>query len=160
MKRSVLERPPGKALRVGLRLPVLLYRVGLGWLLGHRFLLLVHRGRKSGLPRQTVLEVVWHDQHNGTYYVVSGWGEKSDWYQNIRANPHVVVRVGRSTFQARAEFVPVGEAIHILDAYAREHPIAFRELSSLFLGERLQPGLQAAERLADRMPMVAVRANT
>jgi hypothetical protein len=44
--------------RALLRLPILLYRLHLGWLLGHRFLLLTHVGRKSGLQRRTVLEVV------------------------------------------------------------------------------------------------------
>jgi hypothetical protein len=38
--------------------PVSLYRLHLGWLLGHRFLLLTHTGRRSGLRRQTVLEVM------------------------------------------------------------------------------------------------------
>jgi len=35
-------------LRLAFRLPIYLYRLDLGWLLGHRFLLLVHRGRESG----------------------------------------------------------------------------------------------------------------
>ena len=39
------------------RLPIGLYRLRLGWLLGDR-LLLTHIGRKSGLPRQAVIEVV------------------------------------------------------------------------------------------------------
>ena len=39
-------------------MPIYLYRLDLGRLLGHRFLLLVHRGRKSGLLRETVLEVI------------------------------------------------------------------------------------------------------
>ena len=34
-------------LRALLRVPTLLYRVHTGWLLGHRFLLLTHVGRKS-----------------------------------------------------------------------------------------------------------------
>jgi hypothetical protein len=32
-----------------LALPILLYRLHRGWLFGHRFLLLIHMGRKSGL---------------------------------------------------------------------------------------------------------------
>jgi hypothetical protein len=43
---------------VAFRLPIHLYRLDLGWLLGHRVLLLSHRGRKSGLIRATPLEVV------------------------------------------------------------------------------------------------------
>jgi hypothetical protein len=44
-------------LRLAFRLPIYLYRLDLGRLLGHRFLLLVHQGRRSGLLRETALEV-------------------------------------------------------------------------------------------------------
>ncbi|MFL7870015.1 MAG: nitroreductase family deazaflavin-dependent oxidoreductase, partial [Anaerolineales bacterium] len=80
MSKSIVDTPPSKALRFGLRLPIWLYRLRLGWLLGDRFLMLTHTGRKSGLPRHVVIEVVQHDKETDTYYVVSGWGEKSDWY--------------------------------------------------------------------------------
>ena len=46
--------------RLMFRLPIYLYKVGLGGLLGGRFLLLNHVGRKSGQPRQAVVEVVRH----------------------------------------------------------------------------------------------------
>ncbi len=45
----------------GFTVPILLYRARLGWLLGHRFLLLTHRGWKTGKIRRTVLEVVHYD---------------------------------------------------------------------------------------------------
>lgn len=155
MTNSIVDRPPSKALRFGLRLPILLYRIGLGWLLGDRFLMLTHIGRKSGLPHQTVIEVVKHDKETDTYYVVSGWGEKSDWYQNIRKTPLVTVNVRGRKFQTKAEFIPQEKASRILNTYAREHPIAFSELSELFLGERMKPGSDAPERIARKMPMVA-----
>lgn len=155
MTKFVIDAPPGKMLRLGLRLPIWLYRIRLGWLLGGRFLMLIHTGRRSGLSRQTVIEVVQHDKATNTYYVVSGWGEKSDWYQNIRKSPRVTVHVGGRKFQATAEFIALEKAIEILESYAREHPVAFSELSGLFLGERMKPGSDAPQRLAQRMPMVA-----
>ena len=155
MANSIVDRPPGKALRFGLRLPILLYRLRLGWLLGDRFLMLTHTGRKSGLPRLTVIEVVKHDKGTDTYYVVSGWGEKADWYRNIRKTPQVTVHVRRKKFQTQAEFIPVEKAIEVVNTYAREHPVAFNELSGLFLGERMTPGSDAPERIARKMPMVA-----
>ncbi len=117
--RSIIDKPPGKALRLGLRLPIWLYRARLGWLLDDRFLMLTHTGRKSGLPRRTVIEVVRHDRQADTYYVVSGWGEKSDWYQNIKKNPDVTVQVGGREFRATAEFIPLDEAIEILGSSAQ-----------------------------------------
>lgn len=155
MTNSIVDRPPSKALRFGLRLPIFLYRIKLGWLLGDRFLMLTHTGRKSGLPRQVVIEVVKHDKENNTYYVVSGWGEKADWYRNIRKTSQVTVQSGRRKFQTEAEFIPVEKAIEIVNTYAREHPIAFNELSGLFLGERMKSGSDAPERIARKMPMVA-----
>ena len=50
--------PPQGCSRLLFRAPVWLYRLGLGGLFGKRMLLLNHTGRKSGLPRQAVLEVV------------------------------------------------------------------------------------------------------
>ncbi len=155
MSKSIVDTPPGKALRLGLRLPIWLYRARLGWLLGGRILMLTHTGRKSGLPRQTVIEVVEHDKETDTYYVVSGWGKKSDWYRNIRKSPAVTVQVGGRKFQASADFISVEKAVGILEMYARKHPVAFSELSELFLGERMQPGSDAPQRIAEKMPMVA-----
>ena len=157
MTNSIVDRPPGALLRFSLRLPILLYRLGLGWMLGDRFLMLTHTGRKSGLARQTVIEVVKHDKAMDTYYVVSGWGEKSDWYQNIRKTPQVAIHENGRKFRSVAAFIPVEKAIAILNDYASEHPIAFNELSGLFLGERMKPGSDAPERLARKMPMVAFR---
>jgi deazaflavin-dependent oxidoreductase (nitroreductase family) len=155
MTNSIVDRPPGKALRFGLRLPILLYRINLGWLLGDRFLMLTHTGRKSGLPRHTVIEVVSHDKKSDTYYVVSGWGEKSDWYRNIQKTPQVTVQSGGRKFQTTSEFIPVEKAIDIVNTYASEHPIAFNELSVVFFGERMKTVSDAPRRIAEKMPMVA-----
>jgi hypothetical protein len=46
------------ALKLALRLPVHVYRLNLGWLLDHRMLLLIHRGRRSRLLRETVFETL------------------------------------------------------------------------------------------------------
>ena len=155
MSKTILDTQPRGMLRLGLRLPIWLYRAHLGWLLGNRFLMLTHTGRKSGLERHTVIEVVQHNKDTDTYYVVSGWGEKSDWYQNIRKTPSVTIQTGGRKFKSIAEFIPVEKAIGIVQSYAREHSMAFNELSGLFLGERMEPGSDAPQRLAEKMPMVA-----
>jgi deazaflavin-dependent oxidoreductase (nitroreductase family) len=155
MTKSIVDRPPSKALRFGLRLPIWLYRLRLGSLLGNRFLMLTHIGRKSGQPHDTVIEVVQYDKQTDTYCVVSGWGEKSDWYQNIQKDPSVTIHVGTRKFHAHAKFIPFAKAVEIMEAYIRDHPVAFKELSSLFLGERSFPNKEAARRLAEKMPMVA-----
>jgi hypothetical protein len=60
--------------RLACRLPIWLYRAGLGWVMGYRFRYLTHIGRKSGQPRHTVLEVVRYDKATSTCIVASGWG--------------------------------------------------------------------------------------
>jgi deazaflavin-dependent oxidoreductase (nitroreductase family) len=160
MAKSIVDRPPSQALRFGLRLPIWLYRLHLGWLLGNRFLMLTHKGRKSGQPYRTVIEVVQFDKETDTYYAVSGWGNKADWYQNIHAYPEVVINVGRRKLKGHAIDIPLPEAIDILDKYTRQHPLAFKELTRLFLGEQLQPGRDASRRLAELMPMVAFQPMT
>ena len=156
-KATVMATPPRGFLRFGLRLPIWLYRLNLGWLLGNRFLLLTHVGRKSGKSRQTVLEVVKYDQVSSSFFVVSGWGDKADWYLNIRKNPDVTICSGRQYLQVRAKEIELARAVDILNEYTRLYPIAFKELTSLFLGERLQPGLEASQRLAEIMPMIVFR---
>jgi len=144
-------------LRIGLRLPIWLYRLHLGWLLGTRFLLLSHVGRSSGRIHQTVIEVVKHDRASNSFFVVSGWGDKADWFQNIHKNPHVIIESGGHILQAQADDIPFDEAIDILNEYTHRYPIAFKELTALFLGERMQPGPDASRRLAEKMPMVVFR---
>jgi hypothetical protein len=46
--------------RTLMRAPIWIYRARLGFLFGSRMLMLEHIGRKTGLPRQVVLEVIDH----------------------------------------------------------------------------------------------------
>lgn len=71
------------------RSPIPLLRHGFGWLLGPRFLLLEHIGRRSGLPRYVALEVVGVGR--GEWYVVSAYGEHAQWFRNIVRQPRVRV---------------------------------------------------------------------
>jgi hypothetical protein len=76
---------PPPALKWLLRAPVALYGVRGGWLLGHRFLLLAHRGRRSGRVHRTVLEVVSWSASTREAVVVSGFGHSAQWYRNVLA---------------------------------------------------------------------------
>src|SRR5574340_76216 len=132
MSKSILDAPPSGLVRSLLRLPILLYRLHLGWVLGDRFLLLHHTGRKSGRVQETVVEVVRHDGVSDTYYVVSGWGAKSDWYLNIQNNPLAIIRVGAGAMQVRAVKIPLAEAAAGLGEYSKRYTLAFRERSQVF----------------------------
>jgi deazaflavin-dependent oxidoreductase (nitroreductase family) len=145
---------PTGLLRFAFRLPILLYRLHLGWLLGNRFLLLEHRGRKSGLLRQVVIEVVDQDKQVGSYFVVAAWGEKSDWYKNILAQSQVNIVVGSKHFPAIARTIPPEEAVQHLTAYAKSHPIAFRELGSILIGHSSHEPAELVQSFVNSVPLV------
>lgn len=146
--------PPRGLARLGFRLPVWLYRLNLGGLLGKRFLLLTHTGRKSGRARQTVLEVVRYDPETSTFLVAAGFGTGSDWYQNIRANPRVTVQCGRKRWLMLAEFLSQEQAGEELLDYARRHPLALKELTH-FMGYRLDGSPASIRALGQDLAMVA-----
>jgi len=113
------------------RLPIWLYRLKLGRLMGHRALLLTHIGRVSGQPRTAMLEVVHYDPESNTHYVASGFGEKSQWYQNIMKNSEVTIQAGNKLIPAVAERLKVDKAEKIFEIYQRKHPNAIKNLSKL-----------------------------
>lgn len=149
------KRPTGLR-RWFLRMPIHLYRWGLGWLLRQRFLLLHHKGRNSNQPRQTVLEVVYHDAAADIYYIASGWGAKSDWLRNIEKTPTVKVQVGRRIFSSRAQRLSIPQAQATLLQYARQHETAFRALSKMMIGKTLASTPEACLELAQAIPLVAL----
>ncbi|TQF74625.1 nitroreductase family deazaflavin-dependent oxidoreductase [Rhodococcus spelaei] len=122
--------PPAGVRRTLARLPIGLYRAHLGWLLGGRFLLLHHRGRKSGRPRQVVLEVVEHSPDR-SYVLASGFGTKSDWYRNLLAAPDTTAQVGRRVLAVHASPIGVDEGAELMARYAGRHPRAGRALCKL-----------------------------
>ena len=77
------------------KLPILQYKLGLGWTIGRYILLLTTTGRVSGLPRHTPLEYEY-DREGDRYRIAAGWGGNTDWYRNLLAEPHVTVQVGRT----------------------------------------------------------------
>jgi deazaflavin-dependent oxidoreductase (nitroreductase family) len=149
-------RPPRGLMRLLARLPIWLYRARLGWLLGSRFLMLTHIGRKSGLPRDTVVEVVRYDRAMDAYYIVSGFGEKADWFRNICQTPDVTVHTGRRCLASVAERVSPEEAVSELRDYAGRHPTALRALSRV-LGYPWDGTQASYEELARLLPVVRLR---
>lgn len=99
------------------RAPLLLYRAGLGSVLGSRMLMLEHTGRRSGLRREAVLEVVGRPGP-GRYVVVAGFGDRAQWFLNVRADPRVRVSVARlRSVPATARVLDTREAARVLDRY-------------------------------------------
>jgi deazaflavin-dependent oxidoreductase (nitroreductase family) len=145
---------PKGILRLVMRLPILLYRLHLGWLLGKRFLLLEHRGRRTGLLRKAVVEVVDHDPQEGTYVAAAAWGRQSDWYLNILAEPDVHVTVGTFRFHATARQLSREEAVGHLQTYSARHPLAFRQIGSWLVGRRSRKSGEIIQAFVTAVPFV------
>ncbi len=95
------------------RFMLLMWRLGLGrWVnlsprWGGRIMVLVHRGRKSGLRRLTPVNYA-PDEGNpsGDIYCTAGFGAVADWYKNIVADPHVEVWLPDGWWAGVAEELP------------------------------------------------------
>jgi deazaflavin-dependent oxidoreductase (nitroreductase family) len=147
-------KPPRGLARLAFRLPIGLYRWGLGGLLGNRFLLLTHTGRKTGRERRTALEVVRYDKEKSIFVVAAGFGTRSDWYQNLRARPQAVVQSGGSRWNMRAEFLSPDRAGEELLDYGRRNPLALRELIR-FMGFKAGDSPEEIRGVGRMLPMVA-----
>lgn len=151
---------PGPILRWLFHAPVWVYRCRGGRLLGHRFLLLHHTGRRSGQPRQTVLEVIAYDPGKREAVVMSGFGPRANWLRNIQACPDFAVTVGSASFAAEVRFLGDGEAAVVLATYERRNrfvrPIVRAVLSEL-LGWRYDGSPDAQYRAVRQLPLVAFR---
>lgn len=116
-------------------------------------LLLEHVGRRSGLPRYVVLEVIGRPAHD-RYVVPAGLAERAQWLHNVRAEPPVRVSVGRlHRIPALARELSEAEAVAVLRRYGVEHPWAWRLVRPVLRWAALIP-LDGPERIAERVPLV------
>jgi deazaflavin-dependent oxidoreductase (nitroreductase family) len=88
--------PCGRALY---RVPIALWRLGLGRVVGRPLVLVTVTGRSSGLPRRTPLtpHVV-----GGRTYLWCPYGGRSQWYRNLTADPVATVQSHRGAQVVRA----------------------------------------------------------
>lgn len=147
-------------LRYFLRGPVYLYRWRLGRLLGNRFLLLTHIGRRSGMRHQTVLEVMEYRKEGPEAVVMSGFGPNSDWLRNIEVNAGEEVVVGSKHFVASHRFLNEEEAMSVVRNYERRNrlmtPIVRWVLSRL-IGWAYYGSEDDRRRLVRQLPLLAFR---
>ncbi len=123
--------PPRGLKAIPWRLPIYLFRVRLGWILGNRFLLLRHKGRISGIDRFAVLEIIHRQPEESSYFVVSGFGTHSDWYQNILQHSAVEIQVGNIRSPAKARQLESSEGGKVLLIYAGKNPGSLKALSKI-----------------------------
>ena len=98
------------------------------------WVLLITRGRRTGLPREVLLPCIRTDN---TVIVISTYGWRSDWIRNIRKTPEVRVTWGGRQLADRAEAV---EDLPRKRQLVTEHPF-FPPAPSALLNRLLWPVL-------------------
>ncbi|MBF8187544.1 nitroreductase family deazaflavin-dependent oxidoreductase [Nonomuraea sp. K274] len=111
--------PPAGVGRFLFRLPLGLYRMGLGWVFGHRIMVVNHVGRVTGKRRQVVLEVV--EAGRSGFVAASGWGPSAAWYRNVLHTPDVTLQIGTRTIPVKALPLSQEEGAEVFTRYASRH---------------------------------------
>jgi deazaflavin-dependent oxidoreductase (nitroreductase family) len=116
--------PRGALGKLFYKSPLFFWRLGLGPLTGKIFLLLTTRGRKSGLPRATMVE---YYRYEGKKYAIAAFGDKAQWYRNLLADPRVTIQTNDGTETATAVRVDDDlELVNVLAVFERHDPVLTR----------------------------------
>ena len=86
--------PENPIIRTFYRTPILLYRLGLGKVIGKFIMIISTFGRKSGKVRRTPIE---YFRKGDLIYAISGFERDPDWYRNLKAHPHVTLQTNQGT---------------------------------------------------------------
>lgn len=111
------------------RIPIALYRVGLGRILGSRLVMIEHVGRHTNLRRFVVVECI--ERFDSVVRVASGFGRRAQWYRNVAANEIAYISTGQiRRVRATPRLLTRTESALHLEEYAQRHPAAWRHLSA------------------------------
>lgn len=123
---SFMKYPADGWRKLMFKAPLTLWRMGLGPLMGHVFLVIGHTGRKSGLPRYTMVE--HHVTSDGRIIAPCAFGDKAQWYKNMVADPHVTIENHHGAFSMVARRIEKDD--ELLAAYTlfnKRNPMMFGE---------------------------------
>jgi deazaflavin-dependent oxidoreductase (nitroreductase family) len=150
-----LRRRPGRIALAAMRLPRPLYHHGWGRLLGHTFLLIVHRGRKTGRRRETVTMALTWDAEAKDVVVCSAWGE-TEWIRNLRAHPALQIQIGSEAYVPNQRFLSEDEAVAVAIEFRQHHPWLLRLIATILGWGDLRTEADVRELVRGR-PFVAFR---
>jgi deazaflavin-dependent oxidoreductase (nitroreductase family) len=151
-----LRRQPGRIALAFMRLPRPLYRHGFGRLLGHTFLRIAHKGRKSGKRHETVAMPLTYDAETREAVVCSAWGPDTEWIRNLRADPALEIQIGAERYVPKQRLLSEDEAVAVGLEFRRKHPWRLR-LFATILGWGDLGSDQAVRELVRGRPFVAFR---
>lgn len=100
--------------------PILLYRLGLGKVIGKYIMIISTFGRKSGKVRRTPIE---YYRIGNDIYAISGFERDPDWYLNLQANPHVTLQTDQGAHHVIARRPETDEEWEGIIKYIKKSPI-------------------------------------
>lgn len=149
---------PGPVMKRAFRAPAFLYTIGVGWIYGHRFLLLTHLGRRSGRVYRTMLEVISWDPEKEEAVVMSGFGKRSNWYRNTLAGKAIEIQISRQRFKPHVRELDPVEATRVIGKYEGRNRLlrpALRRTLSRLAGFHVDDSEAARRKLVEELPLVA-----
>jgi deazaflavin-dependent oxidoreductase (nitroreductase family) len=148
------QNPPAFMLPF-MKMPLILYRLGLGWMLGKRFMLLTHTGRRSGKVYRSVLAVLRFDENTREIFVVSPWSG-SNWYRNIQTTPALEVETGQVRYAPVQRTLSPEEIAVLFIEFRQQNPI-FSRLVARIPGWKIDSSYEEFLSLAQNLRGVAFR---
>ena len=154
---SFLKRP-GPLLKFFFKIPVWFHKIGFrGWerLIGAQWMLITTIGRKSGKPREAMVDVMDYDSAADTYYIEAAYGSHADWVRNIEANPQFEAQVGRRKFQARLSALSSENSGALMVKFYRAKPAYTRSVMAM-VGMKFE-GEDELRKIASQLKLFAVK---
>ena len=135
----------------------LLYRTPAKILLRYLYVLIRHRGRKSGKVYETLVTMLHRDKATGDIYVTSSMqGTKASWYRNLRVTPAIAIEVGYRRYTVSQRFLDVSEREDLYRRVWNTKPVRAR--IGLFVTGHPWPKHDGDfATLADEMPAICFR---
>ena len=124
--------------------------------MGKRFLMIEHRGRKTGTLYRTVLEVAGRNPERNEWIVTAGHGPTSDWYRNLKTGTLKAVWIGSKRFAARVRFLEPEEAGQVMGDYERAHRRTAKALLKA-MGVSYDGTDEGRVEMMKQIPMVALQ---
>lgn len=139
--------------------PSYLFRAHLGFVFGNRFLMIEHRGRKSGTLYRTPLEVAGRYPERNEWIVTAGSGPTSDWYRNLKANGAEAVWIGTTRHaDPEVRFLAAPEAADVMKVYESRYPKTAAKLRNA-MGVDYDGTDEGRIEMMWKIPMVSLKTN-
>ncbi|MBI3169067.1 MAG: nitroreductase family deazaflavin-dependent oxidoreductase [Chloroflexi bacterium] len=130
----MFDKRPNTFLKFFFKVPLFMHKLGFGgWerLIGAQWMRIITIGRKTGKPREAMVDVMDYDQAADTYYIEAAYGSRADWFKNIKANPIFEAQVGRRKFKACAEELNGKDTGEMLVQFFRRKPVYTRSVMAM-----------------------------